>query len=123
MSKLIGVFAIVVCSLLPIPCGGAHNSSPSASGRPHYERPRRKGEAYKERDGGFLHGFFGDADSTWRYSPTVYWPQLLTTDDAFRDSDVYVASYASPYSGNRMSLDEVVTNLNNRLVSDEVFSK
>lgn len=124
MSKLIGVFAIVACWLLPIPCGGTHDySSPSASGRPHYERPRRKGEAYKERVVVFVHGIFGDADSTWRSSPTVYWPQLLTTDDAFQDSDVYVASYASPPFGNTMSLDEVVTNLNNRLVSDEVFSK
>jgi pimeloyl-ACP methyl ester carboxylesterase len=124
MSKLIGVFAIVACWLLPIPCGGTHDySSPSASSGPHYERPRTKAGPYKERAVVFVHGLFGDADSTWRYSPTVYWPQLLTTDDAFQDADVYVASYASPYSGNKMSLDEVVTNLNNRLVSDEVFSK
>ena len=71
----------------------------------------------------FVHGIFGDADSTWRYSPSVYWPRLLLTDDAFRDSDIYVANYPSPYLGNTMNVDEVVTNLNNRLVSDEVFSK
>jgi hypothetical protein len=71
----------------------------------------------------FVHGIFGDADGTWRYSSNVYWATLLLADDVFRDSDVYVAAYATPYFGNTMNVDEVVTNLNSRLVSDEVFSK
>ena len=71
----------------------------------------------------FVHGIFGDADTTWRFSPNTYWPRLLLTDETFRQSDVYVANYSSPYFGNTMNLDEVVTNLNNRLTSDEVFSK
>jgi hypothetical protein len=57
----------------------------------------------------FVHGIFGDSDSTWRYSPRVYWPRLLLTDEAFQDSDIYVASYSSPYFGNTMNVDEVVT--------------
>jgi pimeloyl-ACP methyl ester carboxylesterase len=100
-------------------------TAPPASlpARSHYERPSTKEGPYKARVVVFVHGIFGDSDATWRYSPTVYWPKLLLTDEAFRDSDVYVASYSSPRFGNTMNLDEVVTNLNNRLVNDEVFSK
>jgi len=93
------------------------------SSQSHYERPSAKGGPYKQRVVVFVHGIFGDADATWRYSASVYWPKLLLTDDSFRDSDVYVAGYSTPYLGNTMNVDEVVTNLNNRLVSDEVFSK
>lgn len=71
----------------------------------------------------FVHGLFGDADSTWRYSRTVYWPELLTKDSTFNGWDIYVASYPTPYLGNRMSLGEIVSSLNNRLVSDGVFSR
>lgn len=89
----------------------------------HYERPSIKNGPYKERVIVFVHGIFGDADSTWRYSPSVYWPKLLLADAAFRDSDVYVACYSSPYVGNTMNVDEVVSSLNSRLIYDEVFSK
>lgn len=97
---------------------------PTASqAQSHYERPNTRGGPFKKRVVVFVHGIFGDADGSWRYSPNVYWPKLLLTDDAFRDSDIYVASYSSPYRGNTMNLNEVVATLNNRLVSDEVFSK
>jgi len=94
-----------------------------ASPQSHYERPSTRKGPYKDRVVVFVHGIFGDADSTWRYSPTVYWPRLLLADETFEGSDVYVANYSSPYFGNTMNLDEVVTNLNNRFVSDQVFSK
>jgi tetratricopeptide (TPR) repeat protein len=117
--------AIVVRWVTLLSCGAMYAVIlPTASqAQSHYERPNTKGGPFKKRVVVFVHGIFGDADGTWRYSPSVYWPQLLLTDDAFRDSDIYVASYSSPYLGNTMNLNEVVTNLNNRLVSDEVFSK
>lgn len=72
----------------------------------------------------FVHGIFGDAEDTWTYAPTkIYWPKLLLSDPAFNDSDVYVASYDSPYFGNAMNIGEVAKNLKNRLVNDEVFLK
>lgn len=98
-----------------------HSSGSPA--QPRYVRPNTKGGPYKERVIVFVHGIFGDADGTWSYSPSIYWPRLLLTDETFQDSDVYVASYASPYLGNTMTVDEVATNLKNRLVSDGIFSK
>jgi pimeloyl-ACP methyl ester carboxylesterase len=125
MSKLVRVLAAASCWLAVLPCG-ARPAIPPTSGsaaQSHYERPGTKGGLYKERVVVFVHGIFGNSDSTWRYSPRVYWPRLLLTDEAFRDSDVYVASYTSSYLGNTMTVDEVVANLNNRLISDGIFSK
>jgi triacylglycerol esterase/lipase EstA (alpha/beta hydrolase family) len=91
----------------------------------HYERPASPKGPFKQRVIVFVHvhGIFGDADDSWRYSPNVYWPKLLLADSAFDDTDVYIASYASPYHGNTMTVDEVVNSLNSRLTADDVFSK
>jgi hypothetical protein len=125
MSKRILVLAALSCGLA-VPGGGlcfAFSAAPTASTQSHYERPTAQSGPYNDRVIVFVHGLFGDADSTWRYSATVYWPKLLLGDVAFRDSDIYVAAYSSPYLGDTMNLDEVATNLNNRLVADEVFSR
>ena len=125
MSKLVNVLTVLSCCLVILPSQAvpAVPDSSVAHAQSHYERPVTTGGPYKERVIVFVHGIFGDADGTWRYSPSVYWPSLLLADDAFRDSDVYVASYPTPYLGNTMTVDEVVTNLNNRLISDGIFSK
>jgi pimeloyl-ACP methyl ester carboxylesterase len=125
MLKLVVSLAIVGCWLTFISCGviSATSHPSGSSAQSHYERPSTKRGPYQKRVIVFVHGIFGDADGTWRYSPSVYWPRLLLSDEAFRDSDIYVASYSSPYFGNNMNVDEVVTNLSNRLVSDEIFSK
>jgi len=116
-SILLGSTALSIN--LSDPCAFAADARSQA----HYERPAAKGGPYKDRIIVFVHGLFGDADSTWRSSTSAYWPKLLLGDDAFRDFDIYVAGYSSPYLGNRMNVDEVVANLNSRLVSDDVFSK
>jgi triacylglycerol esterase/lipase EstA (alpha/beta hydrolase family) len=124
MSKLVRALAATSCWLFIVPSGARCATLPSGSSTSsHYERPNRKGGPYKKRVVVFVHDIFGDADGTWRYSASVYWPRLLLADEVFLDSDVYVASYSSPSFGNTMNVDEVVASLNNRLVSDEVFSE
>ena len=71
----------------------------------------------------FVHGIFGNSKDTWNCSSTVSWPKLILQDDAFKGSDVYVAGYDTPYFGNRMTIDEVVSNLKSRMDSDQVFTK
>lgn len=92
--------------------GGRHARAPF----PHYERNQ-----HKERVIVFVHGLFGNATSTWTCPEKTYWPSMLLKDHAFDDSDIYVASYDTPYVGNRMTIDDVVTNLDNRLENDHVF--
>jgi TonB family protein len=82
---------------------------------------------YERNDGAtrvivFVHGVFGDSESTWTCTK-VSWPALLRGDDAFKGSDIYVVGYSTPYLGNQMTIDEVVSNIKNRLDSDQVFSK
>jgi pimeloyl-ACP methyl ester carboxylesterase len=109
-----------IAELLILLCGAraAHSSALS-----HYERPTGRDHHYNERVIVFVHGIFGNGEDTWRFSPTVYWPKLLLTDEAFKNTDVYVADYESPHFGNTMTVDEVAANLNNRLKSDSVFAK
>jgi hypothetical protein len=89
----------------------------------HYERPRTDADSFKERVIVFVHGIFGDANSSWTSDRGAYWPKLLLKDSAFNDSDVYVAQYESPAQGNTLSVTEVVAQLNSRLTSDAVFEK
>jgi pimeloyl-ACP methyl ester carboxylesterase len=79
----------------------------------HYERHENK-----DRVVVFVHGFFGDASDTWTCPKGVFWPSLLLRDTAFDDSDVYVAAYNS---GDNVTIDEVVSSLNDRLEHDKVF--
>lgn len=87
----------------------------------HYERPLGSDGPFRDRVIVFIHGLFGDARETWTSKDGVYWPRLLLEDKAFDQSDVYVAAYDSPYSGNTMTIDELVVNLHDRLKADEVF--
>ncbi|MGA7558774.1 MAG: alpha/beta hydrolase [Terriglobales bacterium] len=118
MSKLIQVLGVVGFWLATMLCAVTPAFSSTYS---HYERPQ-DGEHYKDRVIVFVHGLFGNADDTWRYSPGVYWPKLLLTDESFKDTDIYVANYDSPYLGNTMTISEVAESLNSRLESDDVFS-
>jgi len=124
MTKRISLLVAIICWFVVFAHGAASSGlTPRSPAVSHYERPATKGGPYKRRVLVFVHGIFGDSDGTWRFSPSVYWPKLLLSDEAFRDSDIYVASYSSPYFGNTMNLEEVVTGLNSRLVSDGVFSQ
>jgi hypothetical protein len=98
------------------PPGGLAAASSAAVS--HYERNDNKARVIV-----FVHGIFGSAKDTWTCSKgDFYWPKALLSDLAFADSDVYVAAYDTPYFGNRMTIDEVVSNLANRFQSDAVFS-
>src|SRR5258708_14708724 len=99
--------------------GDPANSQPTS----HYERPVGGNDSHKDRVIVFVHGIFGDAKSTWTSPNGAYFPRLLLYDKAFDDFDIYVANYESPAVGNRMTVDEVATNLNSRLTADEVFTK
>jgi pimeloyl-ACP methyl ester carboxylesterase len=125
MWKRLLALVAVNCALVVLGCSVtfAASTRPDASTQSHYERPSDESGPYKDRVIVFVHGLFGDADSTWRYSTTIYWPKLLLGDVAFQDSDIYVAAYSSPYFGNTMDLDEIATDLNTRLIADNVFSK
>jgi pimeloyl-ACP methyl ester carboxylesterase len=108
----------LVC--FPIQSGANHSTiSPQTA----YLRPANQTGPYKKRVIVFVHGLFGNFDGTWRFSPQVYWPQLLLSDATFNDSDIYVASYASPFADGRMNIEDIVSNLDNRLKADNVFSK
>jgi hypothetical protein len=125
--KLFLFHSVVACTLLvscskstsetPTPPSGGAGVTPS-SAVSHYERKDNKSRVIV-----FVHGIFGSAKDTWTCPKgDFYWPKALLSDPAFSDSDVYVAAYDTPYFGNRMTIDEVVSNLANRFQSDGVFS-
>lgn len=122
---------LVGCILIAVPLRNCLKPKPSeappASALPkpvspkavsHYER-----NSDKDRAVVFVHGIFGNGSETWMCERSgTYWPKLVLDDDAFQSSDVYVVAYDSPYWGNRMTIDEVVSSLNNRLESDKIFA-
>jgi pimeloyl-ACP methyl ester carboxylesterase len=113
---LVLLLAFVAAGLLKHFVFGGSRGRHTRTAVPHYERNQRK-----ERVIVFVHGLFGDATSTWTCPAKTYWPAMLLKDHAFDDSDIYVASYDTPYLGNRMTIDDVVANLDNRLENDHIF--
>lgn len=124
-TSLLSISAI--CCALLVSCKTQQSESPAhppsvnaatTSSISHYERNDKKARVIV-----FVHGIFGSAQDTWTCSKgSFYWPKELLSDPAFADSDVYVAAYDTPYFGNHMTIDEVVSNLASRFQSDGVFS-
>jgi pimeloyl-ACP methyl ester carboxylesterase len=72
----------------------------------------------------FVHGVFGDGTDTWTNPEThVYWPQLLTQDDTFKETDIYVYSYSTPYLNQAYNIDELIENMRLVFANDEIFEK
>ncbi len=70
----------------------------------------------------FVHGVFGGSVGTWTNSQShAYWPNLLLDDPTFKNADVYVYSYSSPYLGASYTIDELIENMRLMLDNDEVF--
>lgn len=116
IGALILVVAFVAVGLLKHFVFGGSPMPPPRASASHYERNDSKPRVIV-----FVHGLFGDATSTWTCAAGSYWPRMLLSDHAFDDSDIYVAAYDTPYVGNRMTIDEIVANLDNRLEADHVF--
>jgi pimeloyl-ACP methyl ester carboxylesterase len=113
--QIAGILALA--ALGAILSGCAHKRTPSRAVS-HYERNENHDRVIV-----FVHGIFGDADDTWKCERTgAYWPKLIAEDPVFQSSDIYVAAYASPYWGNTMTIDEIVSNLSSRFDADGVFS-
>jgi pimeloyl-ACP methyl ester carboxylesterase len=72
----------------------------------------------------FVHGVFGGPRSTWTNDTTkAYWPELLSQDGTFANSDIYVFGYDTPYFSTSYSLDDLIENARLRFNNDEIFSK
>lgn len=86
---------------------------------PHYVRRGNKDTVIV-----FVHGVFGGGVGSWT-NPTThsYWPDLLASDDTFRDANIYVYSYATPYFGQSYTIDELIENMRLVLADAEVFKK
>ncbi len=120
------ILTILCLSLLIVYCGcNACDNNKNHAGNSNSDQPK---SFYARNNGSgrvivFVHGIYGNSHDTWSCSPEVSWPGLLIGDNAFDDSDIYVAGYDTAYLGNRMTMDEVVSSLKSRLDSDEVFSR
>jgi pimeloyl-ACP methyl ester carboxylesterase len=72
----------------------------------------------------FVNGVFGDSVSTWTNAASgAYWPELLSKDPAFLDTDVYVHSFQSPMLGNAQEILELAGRLKNYLDATDVIAK
>ncbi len=72
----------------------------------------------------FVHGFIGDAKETWLHDRTSsYWPELITTDEAFSEADVATYRYESSLFEQSFSIDEIADNLRLRLNAARVPEK
>lgn len=70
----------------------------------------------------FVHGVFGDAESTWKNSRTnAYWPELVENDNDFGKIDVFVASYPTSFFVSPYSINELVEHLHIQFDKHDIF--
>jgi pimeloyl-ACP methyl ester carboxylesterase len=101
-----------------------HKSPPAAEPNRDYSSSRYIRRSNAETVIVFVHGIFGGAIGTWTSRDTgAYWPQLLTGDPSFQNTDVYVYSYSTPYLSQSYTIDELIENMRLVLANDEVFQK
>jgi pimeloyl-ACP methyl ester carboxylesterase len=59
----------------------------------------------------FVHGVFGDADTTWKAANGASWPELMRGDEAFAGVDLYTVSLPSPMILWSLSINELADRL------------
>jgi pimeloyl-ACP methyl ester carboxylesterase len=116
LSHLFLIALLVACNRAsPIP--EPHPGLPAKSEKSGYIRRANNDTVIV-----FVHGIFGGPQSTWSNSGTHnYWPELLTNDDAFSDTDIFVLGYDSPYLSGSLLLDDLIENARLRLDNAEIF--
>jgi tetratricopeptide (TPR) repeat protein len=63
----------------------------------------------------FLHGVLGDSNTTWS-DGNAYWPELLTKDDAFSGTSIFVHQYKTEmFKRGQLNIDELAEELKVRL--------
>lgn len=73
----------------------------------------------------FVHGLWGDADTTWLNDATkAYWPTLIKNDDQLgKVDDVFLARYPTLKFGRSSNIEVVAQNLLQEMKDRGVFSK
>lgn len=119
MRGFVAVLTISIAALLSCARRPAHmTNAPETSVRSHYIRRTNADDVIV-----FMHGIFGNAESTWTNNANqAYWPRLLTQDQAFDGADIYVHAFSSPFLGSASAIDELVEQTNTILAADEVFT-
>jgi pimeloyl-ACP methyl ester carboxylesterase len=114
---------LTIATLLLTACG-----SKSAERKPPPEPLDRPEPGYVRRAGYntvvvFVHGIFGNAKTTWTNSQTgAYWPELIKGDNQhFKDTDIYVHSFASPYLSRAYPIDDLIEDMRITFEKDQVM--
>lgn len=117
---LLLVSAFKFCEPKPAPSSSsAPATQPGDFGRPNYVRRTNADTVIV-----FVHGVFGGSVGTWTNQQTkAYWPNLILDDDSFKNTDVYVYSFSTPYLAQSYTIDELIENMRLIFASDEVFQK
>jgi pimeloyl-ACP methyl ester carboxylesterase len=67
----------------------------------------------------FVHGVLGDSKSTWT-NGYVYWPELLTHDEVFNGTSIYVLEYDSSLLRGGLNINELAKNMRLHFENDEI---
>lgn len=70
----------------------------------------------------FVHGILSSGDACWLNNNGTYWPELLTNEEEFLDTGIYIYSYETGYFSGNYSLNDVVDDLKERSINlDGIF--
>jgi triacylglycerol esterase/lipase EstA (alpha/beta hydrolase family) len=70
----------------------------------------------------FVHGWRENGVSAWTNEQTgYYWPNLLRTDPAFSDTNIYVFEYPAPSRATGLTVSEIGEAMYARLQDDHIF--
>jgi len=71
----------------------------------------------------FVHGVFGNPDSSWTNKTGISWPDLIKDDTKFQDFTVATYRYDSPFLQRSSGIEEITQRLLRQLEDQNIFGK
>src|SRR6218665_1507648 len=56
----------------------------------------------------FVHGLLSSADSCWRSSKGIYWPELIAADKDFREVSIFLGGYHTSVNSGKYDIAQCV---------------
>lgn len=117
VKKIIFPIIVIAICLAIVPTLKAQDLTINIDANSHY---------YYRKDGAssiivFVHGFLGDATSTWTNDSNESWQEFIKNDVNFKNYDIYNVNYNTAIFEESLNIPQIATMIKNDMEADDIF--